>query len=156
MSAAARRRADRRRRAPADRGVGSNASHAPPLQICKVIAHVAKRESLALPSHVAPLLARLSRGNLRRALLSLEALHTQDPSFASVPRDVPDRKLDTLAEVPRPDWETYCSKTAEKILAEQTPERLLEVRGMIYELLVHCIPAQVIISVRHFDRERER
>lgn len=118
------------------------------IQICKVINHVAKRENLSLPAHVAPLLARISRGNLRRALLSLEALHTQDRTFANVPRDVPDRKLDTLSEVPRPDWETYCSKTAERILSEQSPERLLEVRGMLYELLVHCIPPTLIISVR--------
>lgn len=116
--------------------------------MCKVINHVGKRENLGLPAHIAPLLARISRGNLRRALLSLEALHTQDPTFGNVPRDVPDRKLDTMTEIPRPDWESYCGKTAERILSEQSPERLLEVRGMLYELLVHCIPAQLIISVR--------
>lgn len=36
----------------------------------------------------------------------------------------------------------------EKILGEQSPERLLEVRGMLYELLVHCIPAPLIVKVR--------
>lgn len=108
---------------------------------------------MPLPSHVSTLLARISNGNLRRALLSLEALHTQDPSFKTIS---PSHSLLTgekqsasdLDSVPRPDWEKYAGKTAEKILGEQSPERLLEVRGMLYELLVHCIPAPLIISVR--------
>jgi replication factor C subunit 3/5 len=92
-------------------------------------------------------LARSSGGNLRRALLSLEALHTQDQSFKAVEASLPaakDRDPDTI---PKPDWEKYCSKVVEKILGEQSPERLLEVRGMLYELLVHCIPAPLIVKV---------
>lgn len=30
-------------------------------------------------------------------------------------------------------------------MAEQTPKRLLEVRAKLYELLVHCIPPEVIM-----------
>lgn len=48
--------------------------------------------------------------------------------------------------IAKPDWETYCARTAELILAEQTPTKLLEVRGKIYELLVHAIPASLIIK----------
>lgn len=105
-----------------------------------------------LPDHVATLLARLSQGNLRRALLSLEALSVQDPNFKTIQ---PSHSLLTgsrakpadLDTVPRPDWEKYAGKAAEKILNDQSPEKLLEVRGMLYELLVHCIPAPLVISV---------
>ena len=110
--------------------------------------HVDKKERLNIPPHVATLLARLSNGNLRRALLSLEALHTQDPTFASIDKSIltNPRALDKLDAVPRPDWEKYCSRVAQKILAQQTPDALLEVRAMLYELLTHCIPPTMIIS----------
>jgi len=120
--------------------------------MCKVLNQTAKKEHLPLPPHVSILLAKISSGNLRRALLSLEALHTQDPSFASI---MPNHSLlgtgkqaqGDIDVVPRPDWEKYAGKAAEKVLGEQSPERLLEVRGMLYELLVHCIPAPLIIAV---------
>ena len=113
-------------------------------EMITVLTHVAKKEGLTVPSHIYSMLARTSAGNLRRALLSFEALHTQDPSFSSIPSGMKEG-LDTI---PRPDWEKYCGKVAEKALGEQTPERLLEVRGMLYELLVHCIPPTVIVAVR--------
>lgn len=113
------------------------------VQICVVIAHVAKKESLTVPQHVAEMLARISNGNLRRALLSLEALHTQDPTFNSI---TPHTK-EGLDTIPRPDWDKYCGQVSEKILSEQSPERLLEVRASLYELLVHCIPPTLIVAV---------
>lgn len=125
----------------------------PCLQICKVIQHVAKKERLTVPPHYQLLLARLSGGNLRRALLSFEALSVQDPSFSKIKPDVIEGenllKVENLDVIPRPDWEKYCSQVAARILSEQSPDRLLEVRGMLYELLVHCIPANTILSVRH-------
>ena len=121
------------------------------LQIGKVLAHVAKKERLQPPAHVSLLLARLSGGNLRRALLSFEALVVQDNTFSRIKRDAAEteniNKTENLDVVPRPDWEKYCSKVAERILSDQTPDRLYEVRGMLYELLVHCIPANVVLAV---------
>mgnify|MGYP001567041630 FL=1 len=126
-------------------------------QICKILTQVSDRESLHLPDHISVLLARISSGNLRRALLSLEALHTQDPSFKSITSQhslLTGSKLraEDLDAVPRPDWEKFAGKAAEKVLGEQSPERLLEVRGMLYELLVHCIPAPLIIAVGQIGR----
>lgn len=46
-----------------------------------------------------------------------------------------------------PDWEVYLRDTAAKIVEEQSPKRLLEVRERIYELLTHCIPSEVIFKV---------
>lgn len=40
----------------------------------------------------------------------------------------------------------YCERTADMIVSEQTPARLLEVRGRLYELLVHAIPAALIFK----------
>ena len=50
--------------------------------------------------------------------------------------------------IAKPDWETYCHKVADLIIQEQTPGRVMEVRGKFYELLSHCIPATVILKVR--------
>ena len=40
----------------------------------------------------------------------------------------------------------YCERTADMIVSEQTPARLLAVRGRLYELLVHAIPAALIFK----------
>lgn len=45
------------------------------------------------------------------------------------------------------DWETYCHKVADMIIAEQSPQRVMDVRAKLYELLSHCIPPTVIIKV---------
>lgn len=80
----------------------------------------------------------------------------QDSQFTKIKKDVLEstQKLENLDVVPRPDWEKYCSRVAERIMSDQSPERLYEVRGMLYELLVHCIPANVVLSVsvggRHY------
>lgn len=120
--------------------------------MCNVLASVSKAEKLSLPPHVATLLARISHGNLRRALLSLEALHVQDPSWKSIPQTHSlltgsKQSKSDIDTVPRPDWEKYAGQTADKILAEQSPEKLLEVRTMLYELLVHCIPPSMVLNV---------
>ncbi len=48
--------------------------------------------------------------------------------------------------MPRADWEAYVAETARRILQAQTPERLMEVRGRLYELLTHCIPPPVVLK----------
>lgn len=49
--------------------------------------------------------------------------------------------------IAKPDWESYCQKVADLIVAEQSPARVLEVRTKLYELLSHCIPPTVILKV---------
>lgn len=51
--------------------------------------------------------------------------------------------------IPKPDWESYCHKVADLIMSEQTPAKVMEVRGKFYELLSHCIPPTVILKVRY-------
>jgi len=50
-------------------------------------------------------------------------------------------------KIAKPDWEGYCEKVADLIVAEQSPARVLEVRTKLYELLSHCIPPTVILKV---------
>ena len=50
-------------------------------------------------------------------------------------------------KVTEPDWEIHLRETANLIVAEQSPQRLLEVRQRIYELLTRCIPPEMIVKV---------
>jgi len=54
--------------------------------------------------------------------------------------------------IPKPDWESYCHKVADLIMSEQTPTKVMEVRGKFYELLSHCIPPTVILKVCRLSR----
>lgn len=50
----------------------------------------------------------------------------------------PDQNVDD------PDWLTFVKQTAVKIIEEQSPKRLLDIRSRLYELLAHCIPPETI------------
>uniref|UniRef100_A0A0W0EUW6 Replication factor C C-terminal domain-containing protein n=1 Tax=Moniliophthora roreri TaxID=221103 RepID=A0A0W0EUW6_MONRR len=99
-----------------------------------VMQHVSKRAGFDLPPEVADKIIDDSAGNLRKAILCLEALKMQ-----------PDLTNSSLA-IAKPDWESYCHKVADLILSEQTPARVMEVRQKFYELLSHCIPPTVILK----------
>ncbi|WVW82893.1 hypothetical protein I302_104907 [Kwoniella bestiolae CBS 10118] len=103
-------------------------------EMTKVLQHVAKKERFSLPSPVTKSILSTSQGNLRKALLVFEAMKMQKPDLSG---DI---------EVAKPDWETYCSKIADSIIQEQSAQRLLDVRGKIYELLSHCIPPTVVLK----------
>ena len=93
------------------------------------------KELASVPDELAINIARDSGRNLRRALLMLEACHVQ--------------KRDGLAAdmpVPQTDWELYIKQLAQDITREQSPQRLLAAREKLYELLVNCIPATVILT----------
>ncbi|KAL5486155.1 RFC5_1 [Sanghuangporus weigelae] len=95
---------------------------------------VAKREKFDLPPDAAHGIAEDCAGNLRKALLVLEALKMQSPDLSGP------------LSIAKPDWETYCHKVADLIVQEQTPARIMEVRAKFYELLSHCIPATTILK----------
>jgi len=101
-------------------------------EIADILTGVAKKESCPCPAQLAARIAERSKRNLRRALLLLEAC-----KVAKLPL-TPDQEVQEL------DWEVYLRETAKQILAEQSPRRLLEVRGRLYELISHCIPPEVI------------
>ncbi|KAF9267965.1 P-loop containing nucleoside triphosphate hydrolase protein [Marasmius fiardii PR-910] len=101
----------------------------------KVMQHVSKRAGFDLPPEVADRIIEDSDGNLRRAILCLEALKMQSPDLSS-----------PSLSIAKPDWESYCHKVADLIISEQTPARVMEVRQKFYELLSHCIPPSVILK----------
>ncbi|KAK2460294.1 hypothetical protein APHAL10511_007683 [Amanita phalloides] len=99
-----------------------------------VLKHVAKRVGFDLPPEAADKIIEDSEGNMRKAVLVLEALKMQSPD------------LNGPLSIAKPDWETYCHKVANLIIGEQSPARVLEVRSKLYELLSHCIPPTVILK----------
>lgn len=100
----------------------------------RVLRHIAKREKFHLPDPTALQIAANAAGNVRKAILVLETLRVQSPD------------LDAGVAIAQPDWQTYCERTADMILTEQSPARLLAVRARLYELLVHAIPASLVFT----------
>ncbi|GLB40259.1 putative P-loop containing nucleoside triphosphate hydrolase protein [Lyophyllum shimeji] len=105
-----------------------------PQEMEEVLNYVAKRAPFTLPPEAAKKIIDDSGGNLRKAILVLEALKMQSPDLSG-----------PLA-IAKPDWETYCYKVADLIVSEQSPARVMEVRAKFYELLSHCIPPTVILK----------
>ncbi|XP_063901245.1 replication factor C subunit 3-like [Zophobas morio] len=103
-------------------------------EVSAVINKVAIQEGLEIPSGLVDRIACQAKGNLRRALLALEACKVYRYPFEE------DQNIHV------PEWEIYTKETAMKILHEQTPQALLEIRGRLYELLIHCIPPSVILK----------
>ncbi|KAL1711706.1 P-loop containing nucleoside triphosphate hydrolase protein [Schizophyllum commune] len=103
-------------------------------EMMSVLDHVARRVGFDLPPEAGEQIVADSGGNLRKAILVLEALKMQSPDLTG-----------PLA-IAKPDWETYCHKVADLTVAEQSPARVMEVRAKFYELLSHCIPPTVILK----------
>lgn len=104
-------------------------------EISRVLQTVASRQSVTLPEELAMNIARESSRNLRRALLMLEACHVQERD--NLTKDMPVQKT---------DWELYIRQLAIDVTREQSPQRLMAAREKLYELLVNCIPPDVIIK----------
>ncbi|XP_063985262.1 replication factor C subunit 3 [Diachasmimorpha longicaudata] len=103
-------------------------------EIKSILQLVAKKEGLNLPDGFAENVAKASERNLRRAVLMLEACKVEQYPFTS------DQKIT------EPDWQLFLRKTATMMVAEQTPRKLLDIRGRLYELLTHAIPCDLIFK----------
>ncbi|KDR75995.1 hypothetical protein GALMADRAFT_139757 [Galerina marginata CBS 339.88] len=103
-------------------------------EIMTVLQFVAKRAGFDLPPEAGEKIVEDSNGNLRKAILVLEALKMQSPDLSG------------SLSIAKPDWEVYCHKVADLIISEQSPGRVMEVRAKFYELLSHCIPPTVILK----------
>lgn len=95
---------------------------------------VCSKENLQLPVELASNIAQKSDRNLRRAILMLEACKVQKYPFTKA------------QEVPEIDWQRFLNETAHQIVLEQTPQRLMQVRDKLYELLSQGIPPDVIMK----------
>jgi len=103
-------------------------------EIIKVLDIVCKKEGINAPVEFTQRIAERSERNLRRALLMLEACKVDQYPFSS--------KQDIII----PDWELFIRETGQKMVSEQSPRSLMEVRSRIYELLTHCIAPEIIIK----------
>ena len=48
--------------------------------------------------------------------------------------------------IPPPDWEALIEQISRQIVEERSPQRLLQVRASLYDLLSHCIDSTTIIK----------
>eukprot|EP00158_Paraphelidium_tribonemae_P001511 Partr_v1_DN24496_c0_g1_i2_m66518 putative replication factor c len=108
-------------------------------EIIGVLQKVGSKEHVSVPREVALDISRKSERNLRQALLILEAANVQAGG------------LDVGMTIPLSDWEVYLKEVAAGIMQEQSPARLLQIRTKIYELLAHCIPAELILQKLAYD-----
>lgn len=49
-------------------------------------------------------------------------------------------------KIAEPDWQVYIRNTANMMVSEQSPKKLLEIRNRLYELLTHAIPCDLIFK----------
>eukprot|EP00126_Sphaerothecum_destruens_P007577 Sdes_comp19900_c0_seq3m12282 len=103
-------------------------------EIMRVLEKISQSEGIELPVVLAERIATVSERNLRKAILTLEACKAKSST------------LTEKSSIPITDWEQFLKETSSKILGEQTPQRLLEIRSRLYELMSHCIPPSVIIK----------
>jgi len=102
-------------------------------EISGILLKVAQKEKLKLPEELALRISTESGRNLRRAVLMLEACKVDKYPFTA------DQKVRVA------DWERFIDDVGRIICEEQSPQRLLLVRGKLYELLSNCIPPEIIM-----------
>ncbi|KAL1883663.1 Replication factor C (RF-C) subunit [Paecilomyces lecythidis] len=107
-------------------------------EICTVLKTAAEKEGWAQVDTLNKRIAKESGRNLRRALLMFEAIYAQN------------EKVTDKTPIPPPDWEALVSLTADEIMAERSPARLLQVRARLYDLLTHCIPPTTVLKTLTF------
>lgn len=123
--------------------------------ICAVLHGAAKREGWHEAEGLHLRIAKESGRNLRRALLMFESIHAQKyvvvrpylGIFLITMCLLLSEKVTDKTLIPPPDWEALITLTADEILAERSPARLLQVRARLYDLLTHCIPPTTILKV---------
>lgn len=102
-----------------------------------VLEGIVRREGLTVPPSTLVKICKLAKGNLRRAILMLEAMRVQ----AAAP-------VLGAAEPPAMDWELYIQSIADEMTERKETSTLISVRKKLYDLLSNCIPADVIFKVR--------
>jgi replication factor C subunit 3/5 len=103
-------------------------------QVQAVLQKVAMKENLKLENELAIRIAEKANRDVRRAVLILESVHAQGNQFT---KDM---------VLPIEGWEMAVDKIAKKILQEQSPKCVMEVRSMLYELMAACLPSDFILK----------
>lgn len=107
-------------------------------QVCKVLRHVATREGINVPDELMSKLYETSgRGNLRRAILQMEATRVSTGSL-NLPPD---------AAILLGDWEYACQDSARLLTRDPSAQQLVAVRKRFQDLLSHAVPPQIVLNV---------
>lgn len=107
--------------------------------IVAVLRDVADAERVKYSESALLNVAQKSGGNLRKALLMLEAMHAQNDEISE------------STTVPPADWELIVAEISNNIYKKRTVAQIAATRLTFYELLSHCIPATVIIKTLLFE-----
>ena len=107
-----------------------------PDAIVSVLGEIARKESYDCEPAFLLKVAVASGRNVRRATLMLEASRVSSSGGRGT----------ASSEVLKADWENYVVTLAKEITQEQSPARLLAAREKLYELIINCIPSDVIIK----------
>lgn len=111
---------------------------APSIDECvSCLRRVGSKEGVQVPEEVAVQIVKNANRNLRQALLMLEAAIVQAASNGG---------LSVGMQLPVSDWELCLKEISQQMLREQSPASLLKVRTKFYDLLSHCIPAELIMQ----------
>jgi len=103
-------------------------------EMIQVLQHVATKENFTLPAEFAKRIAMEANGNLRKAILTLEACKADKYPFSD------EQKIKTT------DWERFIEDVARGICEDQSAKSLQLTREKLYELLTNCIPADVVLK----------
>lgn len=103
-------------------------------EIIKVLHSICRKEGVQLPDQLAKKIVDKSHRNLRRAILMCETCRVQQ------------LPLSEDQAVSEPDWQVFLRSIADMIVKQQSAAQLLQVRTKLYQLLVHCVPTDIIFK----------
>ena len=116
---------------------------APTVDECvTVLQKIGSKENVIVDERLAEEVTLRSGRNLRQAILMLEAANVQAGAVGG---------LRPGMDIPLSDWEMYLREVSNHIMQDQSAAKLLQVRGKLYELLAHCIPAELIMQKLTMD-----
>lgn len=110
-------------------------------EIHTVLNRIVENENIILDSNdkavIFDRIANASERNLRRSILTLEALVMTSSSPSS---------LDANSQIVELDWEVVLNNLTNSIIKDRTVKNLSMIRSVLYELLSHCIPDKVVLK----------
>jgi replication factor C subunit 3/5 len=102
-------------------------------EMSKILREIGNREGVKMNDQMLDSVVKDSERNLRRAVILLQSIKMQQLMGRNV-------------EMRPPEWRQAIANIARQILQEQSPKILREIRDRFYELLVNCIPADLIFK----------
>jgi len=106
----------------------------------KVLSVISKRENFGIPDQAFTKIAEGSERNMRRAILQLQTIRMKNQNLNQ-----------GLQNLHVPEWRMAIRNIFDMIVKEQSPKMLRQTREKVYDLLVNCIPGDLIIKYLMID-----